>query len=225
MTRNKLKEWRGIVDRRLSALESLFTNRGSKPQDTGNKSGLANPKEPAPQEQTYSKGTRAIKTLKWAGRLLAWFGFSLGVVTGYLALVPKVTVTQTEPLNPVDPFSAQFIVSNDGPLGIEDLSVVCVISNVRYKDMQARVSNNRINGNKGTELFKQRMDVGERASFTCPFSEVFHTRAPVIDAEIVTQLTFSPKFTWHHPHREYRFNTKSDATGLLHWYPQAVEPK
>ena len=133
MVPNKLKIWRGIVDHRLSELEAAFKNQNNKPLNTEDKSEQV--VRSRPLERSAPRRAIALKTsLKYLGVAVTLVATPLGIVTGYLSLVPKVTVIQTESLNPRDPFSAQFIISNDGPLRINDMRAQCNFANVQYQN-------------------------------------------------------------------------------------------
>src|SRR5712691_9035574 len=96
--------------RRMLKKNEVVTRQIEQPESAKHKEDQG--KEERPKTSTKSILIKIAKVLTIFLTILAT---SLGVVTGYLALVPKVTVTQTESLVPVDPFSAQFIISNDGP--------------------------------------------------------------------------------------------------------------
>jgi hypothetical protein len=65
------------------------------------------------------------------------------------------------------------------------------------------------------------MEVGERGTLGCPAEIVLEIipSVPVTFAEISLTVTFNPAFTWTQLHREFRFVTKRDSNGVLHWFP------
>src|ERR1035437_11174349 len=67
---------------------------------------------------------------KLIGTLLLWVSAILGSVSGFVALIPRVSVFQNDPINVSDPFSTPFIVINDGPLEIRDVTFQCLLINV-----------------------------------------------------------------------------------------------
>ena len=218
MSPNKLKEWRVAVDKRLSALEGMFRPRSSTPLDIEHKS------QPAVLEKQTESGLRQPKKrhLATLGKgivlLLTWLGFSLGVVTGYLALVPKVTVVETDPLNPEDIFTSQFIISNDGPLGINSIDISCNIGNVAF-ERDIHIGQTRLSS---TEAYKTKMFVGERGAMPCPLTSVINLDASVRSADIYMVLKFRPDYTWWHIVRIFRFITIMDSKGKLHWLPEPI---
>jgi hypothetical protein len=54
--------------------------------------------------------------------LLALFGFYASVV----GLQPRISMTSDAPINQSDIMSAPFIVSNDGPLDVHDVTYGCI---------------------------------------------------------------------------------------------------
>ena len=75
----------------------------------------------------------AAKALQIIGALIGFAAAILGIVTGYVALEPRVSVSQNEQLDPNDPFSSPFIVSNDGPLPMENVRFTCGIGSTHYE--------------------------------------------------------------------------------------------
>jgi hypothetical protein len=215
MTPNKLKAWRAVVDNRLSALENLLRPRSSTPQDTEDKSPSVTPEKQTESGSKQSTKRRLATLAKWIVLLLTWSGFSLGVVTGYLALIPKVTVTETEPLNPADIFTSHFIISNDGPLEINSVDVSCDIRQVDFEG-DFRYKNSMITSN---QLQKTTMFVGERGTVVCPLG-VASSRVKTADIDIVLQ--FRPDFTWWRVMRILHFVTVINSKGNLHWVPQPL---
>ena len=63
--------------------------------------------------------------LKLIGKSILWTSALLGIVSGYVALIPRVTVSQHQPLDLSKPFSTPFVVANDGPLAIRDVRFWC----------------------------------------------------------------------------------------------------
>jgi hypothetical protein len=73
-----------------------------------------------------SKRACRKKVLGWGGSivsgLLALFGFYASVV----GLQPRISMTSDAPINQSDIMSAPFIVSNDGPLDVHDVTYGCI---------------------------------------------------------------------------------------------------
>lgn len=220
MSGGKLKQWKTSIEQRLERLESLFRNRKSKPDNRENIAGAVEQESPEQRQKPLAESL-LLGTIKWLGKLLTVAVLTLGVVTGYLALVPRITIIETEPLNPPDPFSARFLVSNDGPLGINSFEASCFIVKVVDRNENS-IMNGVIENRTAT---KPRMEVGERATLQCPFARLIQTNSPIAEADIEFSVHFRPDFTWWHVTRIHRFKCVPDSTGLLHWSPLPVDSK
>jgi hypothetical protein len=158
-----------------------------------------------------------VKSLKYLGKLIAFLVASLGFASAWLALLPRVTAVGMESLNPADPFTARFILRNDGALAINSVSVGCSLGNVFYIDSNSVVDDTFV-------LLPQiqHMEVGEQSTISCPWSSVDASKAPVGKADIAISISFRSDYTWWHVSRAYRFVTVTDSQGHLHWTPQPV---
>lgn len=160
-----------------------------------------------------------LKILKVLGAAVSLIAMSLGIASGYLSLLPRISVTQTEPLNVTDPFASPFIVSNDGPMGINGVEFYCVLVHVRTRK---GFSFDGIT-TELTALNQKHMEPGERVSVPCSFRQFFGftTENPVIGAEIIVGVTFRPDFVWVHKNRQFRFVAMADSHSDVRWYPQS----
>jgi hypothetical protein len=168
------------------------------------------PEQVAPPPPTKSP-TRSV--LKWVGKLLASFGFILGVVTGYLSLVPRISVEQPELLDISNPFSTPFILSNDGPLGLNDVDFSCGLNQIE-NTLHTKVHDSRVTGIARII----RMEPGEKASVPCEFP--FGPGPPLISADITMIVKFRPDFVFQRKSRYFRFMTAAAKDGTLRWFPE-----
>jgi hypothetical protein len=152
------------------------------------------------------------------GSILANVAVALGIVTGYLALVPKVSVVQTLPLNPIDPFSTPFIVSNEGPFGINGIEIVCHLKYVESEHAHFNDFNVWAYG------LNQQLDPGQRDSADCIFSDVFGLPHGdiVTTADITMKARFRPDFLPWKQNRYFRFVAQKGSDGHLYWFPKAM---
>ena len=174
------------------------------------------PQHPPPIPSSKTQ-TLFLRSLKGGVRLIAFFAASLGFLTAYLSLIPKVTVVQSDPLNWADPFTTQFVISNDGPLGINRFEAKCGITYVKYKNGAVVKGGGSI---VSADMFKPRLEVGEKGTVSCPLTQLFG--GDIAGADISIRVTFRPDFTWAYPSRSYRFVTMTDSSGRLHWYPEPL---
>ena len=165
--------------------------------------------------------SRALIRLLAIGRV-AWKSFGylvlcLGFVTGYFALLPKVAIVQSEPLDQDVPFSAPFIVSNDGPLAVNSVVAQCLLLDIEGPNLNL---NHTLLQNP--TLTKERLEVGERAVITCTLP-VYPQH--LTKGDIAIRVTVRPDWTFWKITRTYRFIALNDPSGRSHWFPEAMSPR
>ncbi len=175
--------------------------------------------EPHLQQKTRVFPRHTISmTLKVVGTVVTLLATSLGFMTGYLSLVPRISVWQTQPLNPADPFSTPFIVSNDGPLGINLVKFSCLLLNVETANRN-RFINVRLSSESLTVIG---MEPGEKATVPCIFRQSIglSDSDTIQTADVVIIVEFRPDFVLWRRTRRLRFVTLRSSDGNLYWYPQ-----
>lgn len=144
----------------------------------------------------------------------------LGIVSGWVALVPHVSATQTQPLNLSDPFSTPFIVSNDGPLAIRDVNFECYSFSIRTQGPPPSEIKNI--GFVPMDASLLRMKPGERATVPCFFP--ITSDDPLQSADVVLLVRFKIAFIPWLPccENDYRFQTSRAGDKNLYWFPQPL---
>lgn len=168
------------------------------------------------EEQSHSTRTRIIKFGKFVSKVVGLLLASLGFVTGYLSLVPRLSVSQDRPLDVNNPFSTPFVVSNDGPLGINDLRFSCFFFN-----LENTAGGGLTNVETNMFLGSKRMEPGERATVPCDTMPLV-LPGPFVSADIAVKVSFRPDFVWRRKPRAFRFITYHASDGHLYWYPQPL---
>jgi hypothetical protein len=74
------------------------------------------------------------KIAKIGGAILSGAAILFGLVTGVDWFLPSVSASPPAPLNPADPFSTPFIVTNNGHLALRSVEVSCYLTNATYTD-------------------------------------------------------------------------------------------
>lgn len=74
-----------------------------------------------------------MKSLEILKPIFFWISViaTFGGLLGYLTLVPKISLTPSQILNPRDPFRTPFILQNDGAFSIQDISTEIVLVSVK----------------------------------------------------------------------------------------------
>ena len=117
------------------------------------------------KKKNDTRRSLVLKTAKLLLGAVSAFGLLIGIVTGVLSLLPQVSVSSSAPLNPLDPFSAPFIVNNAGLLSIHDLKYFCRLNNVVYEG--AIIKKYRNQDNRAPNKYKTS---GTRFCFLCYFA-------------------------------------------------------
>ena len=94
---------------------------------------LAKRMERQAQQQAQEVRQTFIRTSKKA---IAWtvsvFALVVGIVSGVLTLLPQGSVSVGSPLDPADPFTTPFIVSNTGYSSIHDVKYFCRLNDLNH---------------------------------------------------------------------------------------------
>jgi hypothetical protein len=120
------------------------------------------------------------------------------------------------PLDAANPLTAQVVLSNDGMLPLEDVSVASFIGQANYEQ------GSTANGNLGTGFTpnNQTLDIGDRE--TVPLGSFFHAYTNRMTyADVALIVSFKPKFMpfWSRT-KPFRFKTVKQADGTLRFQQQ-----
>jgi hypothetical protein len=170
------------------------------------------------REKETPQSTIAI-TWKLIVGTVSGVGLLLGLVTAILSLLPRLSVSNLESLDPDDPFSTPFVVSNDGVLGINDVVLSCILVRLESATQHWAVEGFRSVGYAPTI---PRLDPGEQG--TAPCNPAVGLKASAADIEVV--VSYRPDYVPWKKERPFRFVTVSSKDGKLHWIPQPyIRPK
>jgi hypothetical protein len=172
----------------------------------------------------------AKRTAQILSRIIAALVMTLGLVTGYLSLIPRVSVSQGDLLNPAYTFSNPFIVSNGGPLPLETVTFRCGVGEAKLTNgPQVQGAPNfgssffifNKNGQPSLPVFNSaEMLPGERA--TIPYCSVPWTN-PAENADIGIVVSFRIGYTPIRETRTFQFVTRKDSQGYLRWLPDPLK--
>ena len=146
------------------------------------------------------------------------FGLLIGIVTGVLSLLPQVSVSSSAPLNPLDPFSAPFIVNNTGFLSIHDGKYFCRLNNVVYEGAIIK------NIASKTTALRTSIQPQEQDSVFCVIlpEPIVQRGGPLQSADISIRMKFRPTWTLWEREQLYRFRTQKNKDRQLSWFPHPV---
>lgn len=144
----------------------------------------------------------------------------LGAIATVLALLPKVTIDSSVPVDPTNPFSASFTIINSGYIPLWSTDVSIGIGQVVFEPAQVDPNLFPKFENRFTppEWLNHRLSSDER--FTVTIGDIFQMGHGVrlSGADIVISISYKP---WILPFRSetvLRFITKKQSDGRLYWY-------
>jgi len=142
----------------------------------------------------------------------------LATIGGVLSLLPKVVVYAGAPLDPSQPFTTPFTISNEGYLPIHDVTFRCRIRRAQAEDGAAIIAYEK--GISPTGFAVPLITPGEKSTVACPFP--FEFNAPFAGADFDFVVVFRPDWLLWHQEKSFRFGTTKTKEGQLIWLPRAV---
>jgi hypothetical protein len=152
----------------------------------------------------------------------------LSVITAFIVFRSDVTFETGERLNPDDPFSTQFVVSNEGSFPIEDVRLSCRINNLTTPD-QPKIEN-QDGSTEPTNVAA--IEARKREGFFCRVGKTGEGEVPAArgsvpeyrTADITLTASYRPYF-WGRRTQSERFRGLVGAKGnITTWGPQAGPP-
>jgi hypothetical protein len=155
---------------------------------------------------------------------LALLGLLIGVaglILGALVLLSRPTVSLGSTVDPDNPLTTEAIISNDGQLDLEDVSIENYAPTLNY---QSGLTFTDFSGRKWDIT---RLPVGQRE--TVPLSSLIGgSPTPISEADIYMFLCYRPwvvpKFTWFGSPKAFRFRSKVFKDGKVRFEQQPAEP-
>ncbi len=149
---------------------------------------------------------------------IIYIAAAVGTFYGIVALIyPAISISQSSLLNPIDPFSSFFIVSNDGNLNIKSITFDCVIHNLTSPKLNV----------VGSDFQDHKYDLdilkpGEKTSIKCPLGSFIKLEDTpnYNNVDIILAIRFKVGFLPWYQNRLYRFVIEQGSDNTLHWYPQ-----
>jgi len=165
------------------------------------------------QLQSTGEAHTPAKTL-WRATVV--FSVLSGIFVTIYALAPKIIVTpSTERIDPANPMTSLFNVTNDGLLPIYSVKFLCELKNVQNPSFDA----------KDNKVFPNRQDrsvlnPGEGAALHCG-SGFFIGK--IHSADIALNVSFRPAYWFLHHEKHFAFRASVSSDGVIHWMPKDYE--
>jgi hypothetical protein len=162
-------------------------------------------------------------------RLLGFVLFAVGIpgiIAGVLALLPRASISSSEPLNESDPFSAPFVVANDGVFDLNDVKFTCipikvVTSTMNDSNLAVIIDGGSIRNDPTAGIRATNLDVGilrsdSRTTAACAYSSAIHSGA-IKEASIRIILSFRQAWLPYRRSIAGDFILTKDNSGHFHW--------
>jgi hypothetical protein len=145
-------------------------------------------------------------------------------------MIPRLTVQQSAVLDRKDIFSAQFTVSNDGPLAVEDVAFTCRADKVEVNNGAGpNIIMSPAASLQSPDFDAPEIQPGEKATIPCfigfIFSQPTLSRFQATNADIQVAARFRTAYTFWTVRRVFRFVLKRSDDGTPVWFPEALSQR
>jgi hypothetical protein len=158
-------------------------------------------------------------TLKFVLTMLGFVIGIPGILVGILSLLPRASVTPNDPLNPDDPFSAPFVVSNDGYVELNDVQFSCSPMKVETKNFWVidTVPGKEPGGVRETSLDVGTLGRDGSTTVRCAISPAFANILPLESAHRRITISFRPEWLPWRRTMTMDFILAKDTGNRFHW--------
>lgn len=190
------------------------------------------------QLRRQEKKQRRLKVGRWyvsfsrrTWSIIVGISVLVTIAGGVYAFAPKVSVHSSESLNPADPFSTPFIITNESALALHNLTMSCEVDNLEGLTSEGCESCPAMGlSGFGTEDSQPipEFQPGEQATLLCSgmsFSTPRGDFGPEDTKNAVVTITvkYRPDLSFWTQEKKFRFGTAPTANGQLIWIPMAKE--
>jgi hypothetical protein len=161
------------------------------------------------QEHLWLTDNRKSRLLT-TGKVLVFLVGIPGLYVGILSVLPRISITPQEPLQRHEPFSAPFIISNDGYSTVHTINLTCSLDSV--------LDTHRNRYTNVTTPSSQNIDylaAGGRSTFDCPVGNL-----QILEADFSIIVSFRPDFLPWHKIEIFHFRARIADNGSVRWFPQ-----
>jgi hypothetical protein len=156
--------------------------------------------------------------LRATWKVFAFVVIVIATVLGlYEVLLPRLSVSQIEPLNPSDPFTARLTIRNSGYFSVYNVEVKCVEHDVTT---ERRATMRGFTIIPGSDRSFAEIAPDQSATVYCPVSGVFAFESPVKKADMEFIFDYRPEYLFWRRTSRFRFVTVRTSDGTLRWIEQ-----
>mgnify|MGYP001606538882 CR=1 FL=1 len=160
---------------------------------------------------------RSSFLLSWFWKLIVGVSVILGIIVSLLSFASNISVSTSQSLDPKDPLSMPFVITNNGPLPIHNVEILFGINKMTTPPpMNQTILNLNLGYAKPPIPV---LKAHETMTFWCP--PIFKFRYPINFADISVLVSYRPNFLFWRKTVPYRFVTVSNREGITNWYGKA----
>jgi hypothetical protein len=177
---------------------------------------MSNRLKPANKKAIPGPKARKTTTGIWWPRLKGLF-FLIGVLVSIMAFLPRPSVSVGDPVDPDNPFSSTFTVSNGNWVPLADVSVG--IGGPGFLEFEGnRVVNVRSSGFMAQSAWLHH-DLGTDEKFTITLSDIFATsNSDLQRADIRIVVKYKPWLIPLQRSKVFRYEAHRQTNGKFYWY-------
>ena len=146
---------------------------------------------------------------KAVGWIVTALGTALGLVTAILTLFPWLSVEPAGLLDPANPYTVPFVLSNDGFIPLVNVKVTCWISGA---GPSGQIRNNKLSPHETISYLSYRAKV----SLGC-FNMLSLKEITLDWATFVIKIDYRPYILPLYRGQEFKFVTAKTSDGSFHW--------
>lgn len=170
------------------------------------------------QPPPLKRRSRFLLSVSRFWKLFVGVSVILGIIVSLLSLAPNISVSTSQSLDPKDPLSTPFIITNNGPLPIHNVEILFGINKMTTPPpMNQTISTLSLGYAKPPIPV---LKAHETMTFWCPPVFKF-SRDPINFADISVLVSYRPDFFFWRKTAPYRFVTISNKEGITNWYGKA----
>lgn len=169
------------------------------------------------RKRRWSKTKR--RTVAAITTLVAAVGLVGSAVGMYWYASPKVVINASALLNPVEPFSAPFTITNEGNFAIQHVTFRCVVLDAGDDFNTHIVMPHGSPGGSSGDVIPE-LNPSETSTVGCSFP--FFFEHPVTHADVEIFVKYKPDWMPWHQEKPFRFAITRDTEGRLKWMPRAM---
>ena len=181
----------------------------------------ATPAQKTPKTQQAISLSRASepKDKIWWHRALAWFGIITGgstLMALIIQVISRISVSPAITLDPKDPFSTPFILSNDGALPVYSIQIGCWYDHIRWASgFDFSMTNGEL---RDESAFLKSLGPGRRTTIEFSHAFTWDKSIPIISADVTIAVHYRPMFLPWEKAATYHFQIKKTSSGELLWF-------